>query len=64
VLAPHEIRNMVDELFEVEMQWLPQFQGKKNTSPGARVARLETGAKTVKLGEDVYSKLMSEGYSW
>jgi alpha-galactosidase len=63
-LAPHEIRNMVDEMFEAEMQWLPQFQGKKPTSPGARLARLESGAKTMRLGEDVYGKLLLEGYSW
>ena len=64
VLAPHEIRNMVDELFEAHMERLPQFQGKKNASPGATIARLETGAKTMKVGENVYAKLISEGYSW
>ncbi len=63
-LAPHEIRNMVDEMFEAEMEWLPQFQGKEPTSPGARMARLESGAKELKLGDDVYGKLLLEGYSW
>jgi alpha-galactosidase len=63
-LAPHEIRNMVDELFEAEMRWLPQFQGKRNTAPGATIARLPTGAKQMKVGEDVYGKLLLEGYSW
>jgi hypothetical protein len=59
-LAPHEIRNMVDELFEAEMRWLPQFQGKKPASPGSTIGRLETGARTMKVGKDVYSKLLAE----
>jgi alpha-galactosidase len=64
VLAPHEIRNMVDELFEAEMKWLPQFQGKKPTSPGSTIGRIETGAKTMKIGKDVYSKLLAEPDYW
>lgn len=44
VLAPHEIRNMVDEMFEAQMEWLPQFQGKTNQAPGARIGRIRTGA--------------------
>lgn len=64
VLAPHEIRNMVDEMFEAEMQWLPQFQGKRNPSPGATMGRLPNGARQMKLGEDVYTRLLLEGYSW
>ena len=63
-LAPHEIRNMVDELFKAEMQWLPQFQGREPTSPGARIGRLETGAKTMKVGQDVYTKLFAEPDYW
>jgi alpha-galactosidase len=62
--APHEIRNMVDELFAAQMQWLPRFQGKEPTSPGAAIGRLETGAKTMTVGEDVYTKLFSEADSW
>jgi alpha-galactosidase len=64
VLAPHEIRNMVDELFEAEMQWLPQFQGKMPTSQGSRIGRMETGATKVKIGQDVYTKLFGEPDYW
>ncbi len=60
-LAPHEIRNMVEEMFEAEMRWLPQFQGKRNAYPGARVGRLETGARTMKLGDNVYARLFTSG---
>ena len=56
VLAPHEIRNLVDEMFEAQMQWLPQFQGKANTAPGYRIDRLETGVTEVRSGEDVYPR--------
>lgn len=61
VLAPHEIRNMVDEMFEAQMEWLPQFKGRKNTYPGATVGRLENGVKDVKVGANVYAELMVEG---
>jgi alpha-galactosidase len=44
VLAPHEIRNMIDEMFEAEMKWLPQFQGKTNNTPGHTIARLPNKA--------------------
>jgi alpha-galactosidase len=50
VLAPHEIRNMVDEMFELQMPWLQQFKGKKNIAPGFRVGRIATGALTIKAG--------------
>jgi alpha-galactosidase len=53
-LAPHEIRDMVDEMLEAEAQWLPQFRGKKNTFPGASADRIKTGAKEVRSGEHVY----------
>ena len=50
VLAPHEIRNMVDEMIEAERPWLPQFKGKKATAPGHTIGRLETGANSLKSG--------------
>lgn len=56
VLAPHEIRDLVDEMFAAEMEWLPQFQGKENAAPGHRVDRLPTGATEVRTGEDVYPR--------
>ena len=27
VCSPKEVRDMVDEMFEVEKRWLPQFKG-------------------------------------
>ncbi|MFA6175022.1 MAG: alpha-galactosidase [Phycisphaerae bacterium] len=42
-LAPHEIRNMVDEMLIAEAQWLPQFAGKTNDSPGHRIGRIISG---------------------
>jgi len=60
-LAPHEIRDMVDEMFEAEMEWLPQFRGKKNSFPGARVDRLPTGVKEVRSSEDLYPKIFGRG---
>jgi len=58
VLAPHEIRNMVDEMIDAQMQWLPQFRGKKPISPGHRIGRLPTGARPefVKAGRKVKAK--------
>jgi len=55
-LAPHEIRNMVDEMFEAQMQWLPQFRGKSNKYPGAAIGRLETGVEEIEVGENVYPR--------
>ena len=55
-LAPHEIRNMVDEMFEAQMRWLPQFQGKSNLYPGATIGRMETGVKEIEVGENVYPR--------
>ena len=60
VLAPHEIRNMVDEMLEAQKQWLPQFEGRKNTYPGATIGRMETGVNAVEAGEDVYARFMAE----
>ena len=60
VLAPHEIRNMVDEMIEAQKQWLPQFKGRKNTYPGATIGRMETGVNAVEAGEDVYARFMAE----
>lgn len=59
VLAPHEIRNMMDEMFEAQMEWLPQFQGKTNESPGARIGRIQTGAtrETLRVGTRVDAKV-------
>ncbi len=56
VLAPHEIRNLVDEMFAAEMRWLPQFRGKENAAPGHRVDRLPTGVNEVRSGDDVYPR--------
>jgi alpha-galactosidase len=44
-LAPHEIRNMMDEMFEAQMEWLPQFQGKTNDAVANRVGRLSNDVK-------------------
>ena len=60
-LAPHEIRNMVDEMFEAQMQWLPQFQGKTNKAPGHTIGRLPTGVTEMKIGENVHGKLFASG---
>lgn len=49
VLAPHEIRNLMDEMFEAQQEWLPQFRGKVNESPGARIGRIQTRATRDKL---------------
>lgn len=43
-LAPHEIRNMMDEMFDAQAQWLPQFKGKINLHPGAAIGRIETSS--------------------
>lgn len=56
VLAPHEIRNMVDEMLEAQAPWLPQFKGKSSHAPGHRVGRLPTGAKSLAVGAEVSSK--------
>jgi alpha-galactosidase len=55
-LAPHEIRNMVDEMFKAQVRWLPQFQGKSNLYPGATIGRMETGVKEIEVGENVYPR--------
>lgn len=60
-IAPHEIRDMVDEMFEAEVEWLPQFQGKKRLFPGATVDRIRTGAKEVRTGEHLYPIVFGSG---
>lgn len=57
VLAPHEIRNMMDEMFDAQIQWLPQFQGKTNDAYGARVQRLPNGATSVTQGQTLNTKI-------
>jgi len=59
VLAPHEIRNLMDEMFEAQMEWLPQFRGKTNQSPAARIGRIDTGAakEALKHGKSVDSRI-------
>jgi len=57
VLAPHEIRNMVDEMLDAQAQWLPQFKGKRNTSPGATIGRLPNGATTMRSGAEVEAQM-------
>jgi alpha-galactosidase len=51
-LAPHEIRNMMDEMFQAQMEWLPQFQGKCNNSFANTINRL---GNDVKPGDIQYS---------
>ena len=57
VLAPHEIRNMVEEMLESEAKWLPQFKGKKNCSPGNNIGRFKTGITSLPEGVKVISKI-------
>jgi alpha-galactosidase len=56
-LAPHEIRNMTDEMLAAEMQWLPQFSDKVNSSPGHRIGRIKgttnISKRTSKLIHDI-----------
>jgi len=49
VLAPHEIRNMAEEMLKAQAQWLPQFKGKKNRHPAATIGRIK--GKTAKRGK-------------
>jgi alpha-galactosidase len=59
VLAPHEIRNLMDEMFEAQMAWLPQFQGKTNESPAARIGRIHNHATrdTLQRGAVIDAKI-------
>lgn len=59
VLAPHEIRNLVDEMFEAQSEWLPQFRGKTNPSPGARIGRIPNGTtkETLRRGSSVNARI-------
>ncbi len=54
-LAPHEIRNMVDEMFAAQERWLPQFKGKKNSAPGHRIGRMETFASVKQKGVESFN---------
>ena len=58
-LAPHEIRNMMDEMFEAQMEWLPQFQGKKNNVPASKIGRISNNvtAGKIKRGKDLNVKI-------
>ncbi len=56
VLAPHEIRNMVDEMIEAQRQWLPEFEGKTNTAPGHTIGRLANDATSIQVGENMAVK--------
>lgn len=56
-LAPHEIRNMVDEILEAELPWLPQFEGKKNRAKGFTIGRIKTGTKELSKGKEVKSRI-------
>jgi hypothetical protein len=53
VLAPHEIRNMADEMIEAQMQWLPQFKGKSNEFPGHSIGRLKTSDTIIEKGRQM-----------
>lgn len=55
-LAPHEIRNMVDEMFAAQKRWLPQFKGKKRTYPGHRIGRIATGSRQRLKGKKIKVK--------
>jgi alpha-galactosidase len=57
VLAPHEIRNMVDEMFKAQSVWLPQFKGKENHFPGHWIGRIKNGGKNIKKGKSLKSKI-------
>ncbi|MFQ3550165.1 MAG: hypothetical protein SNJ70_10495, partial [Armatimonadota bacterium] len=57
VLAPHEIRNMVDEMIEAQREWLPQFKDKKNQYPGAYIGRLGNDGKNIKAGVEVNRRI-------
>ena len=43
-LAPHQIRNMADEMMAAQKQWLSNFEGKTNRSPGYTIGRMATHA--------------------
>jgi alpha-galactosidase len=56
-LAPHEIQDMTDEMFEAQIQWLPQFKGKSNMFAGATAVRMHRGVTEVKSGRDVWPEV-------
>jgi alpha-galactosidase len=53
VLAPHEIRNLTDEMFRAQMKWLPQFRKIKTRAPGHTIGRIRTGARLLKRGRNL-----------
>ncbi len=57
VLAPHEIRNMVDEMLDAQTRWLPQFKGKTKSAPGWTVGRRAAGDATVHTGATVNAQV-------
>ncbi len=57
VLAPHEIRNMADEMIEAQMQWLPQFQDNPPIAPAHTIGCLPNGANSLKSDAQVASKI-------
>jgi alpha-galactosidase len=57
VLAPHEIRNMTEEMLKAQARWLPQFKGKRNLYPGTKIGRIKTRAKSLKGGKRMKSRI-------
>ena len=57
VLAPHEIRNMVEEMLEAQAEWLPQFKGKTKSAPGWNIGRRDNGQTGVKSGAAVDAQI-------
>ena len=57
VLAPHEIRNMVEEMLDAQAEWLPQFRGKTKSAPGWTTGRLDNGQTGVKAGAAVDAQI-------
>ncbi len=57
VLAPHEIRSMVEEMLDAQAQWLPQFAGASRSTPGWTIGRLATGDAGVKSGASVDAEI-------
>jgi alpha-galactosidase len=55
-LAPHEIRNMVDELFAAQEKWLPQFQGQTNPAQGHTIGRQATSDYVIVRGKAMLEK--------
>ncbi len=56
-LAPHEIRNMVEEMLDAQVRWLPQFAGRKRSAPGWTIGRLDSGQAGVSTGAVVDAQI-------